>query len=59
MILWPIYILQLIMILGPMLERPLIKNDFDSNFPKVVKMMDDNIFACKEIYDTAMEVRWE
>lgn len=39
-----------------MLERPLIKQDFEQYYPILVKMMDGNIFTCKEIFDAAMEV---
>ena len=49
--------LQLIDIFGPLLQRPLIKVEFDENYPEVVRMMDEDILACKEIYDKAMQVR--
>ena len=49
--------LQMIDIFGSLLERPLIKQDFDKNYPEIVDMMDRDVLDCKEIYDTAMEVR--
>ena len=52
-----VYCNQLIDIYGSLLERPLIKQDFDDNYPEVVERMDRDILDCKVIYDKAMEVR--
>lgn len=43
-------------IFGSLLERPLIKQDFDQNYPEIVELMDKDILDCKVIYDQAMEV---
>ena len=47
---------QLIDIYGSLLDRPLIKQDFDENYPEVVRRMDEDILDCKVLYDKAMEV---
>lgn len=49
--------LQLVDIFGSLLQRPLIKEEFDQNYPEVVRMMDVEILACKDIYDRAMQAR--
>ena len=46
---------QLVDIFGPLIERPLIKQDFDKNYPEIVERMDKEIMDCKMIYDNAME----
>ena len=54
-----IYWFQLIDVFGSLLERPLIKQDFQPNYPKVVTMMDQELAIAKTIYDDHMRVRKE
>jgi dynein heavy chain len=49
--------LQLIDVFGSLLERPLIKQDFQPNYPKVVEMMDAELSTVKVIYDEHMAIR--
>ena len=50
---------QLIDIFGSLLERPLIKADFDQNYPKLVAAMNDMLCDAKEIYDHHMAIKNE
>ena len=47
------------MILGTLVERPLIKADFDKYFPMVVKMMLDELMDSKRIYDMFVAVSFD
>ena len=49
--------MQLIDIFGSLLERPLLKQDFDPNYPKIVAMMDAELGVAKRIYDEQMAAR--
>lgn len=51
------YLLQLIDVFGSLLERPLIKQDFNSNYPKVITMMDQELNTTKSIYDEHIELK--
>lgn len=50
---------KLIDVFGSLLERPLIKQDFQPNYPKVVEMMDQELTTAKAIYDEHMRIRKE
>ena len=52
-------IFKLIDIFGSLLERPLIKEDFDPNYPLMVTMMDDLLNEAKQIFDKHMAVKEE
>lgn len=43
-------------IFGSLIERPMIKQEFEQNYPKVVELMDDDLIAVKIIYDDHMQV---
>ncbi|KAJ8318719.1 LOW QUALITY PROTEIN: hypothetical protein KUTeg_003810 [Tegillarca granosa] len=45
---------KLLDILGSLLERDLIKADFDPNYPKIVALMSAELDKAKEIYDDQM-----
>ena len=45
-------------IFGPLLDRPMIKEDFDKNYPRVVRLMDEEILGVKDIYDEHMRVKY-
>lgn len=49
--------LQLLDILGTLLERDLIKKDFDDKYPNVVVMMHKELDKAKQIYDEQMELK--
>ncbi len=54
------YILfQLIDIFGNLLDRPLLKQDFDRNYPILVSLMDKDLEEAKDIYDQHMAIRTE
>jgi len=52
-------VFKLLNIFGSLLERPLIKQDFNANYPKVVSMMDDSIAEVKTIYDDYIAIKKE
>ena len=52
-------VFKLVDIFGSLLERPLIKEDFDPNYPLMVSMMDDELNQAKQIYDKHMAVKEE
>ncbi|KAK3091630.1 hypothetical protein FSP39_021358 [Pinctada imbricata] len=45
---------KLLDIMGSLLERPLIKKDFDSKYPMIIDLMLDEMDQAKEIYDLQM-----
>jgi Dynein heavy chain, N-terminal region 1 len=47
--------LQLIDILGGVVERPVVISEFDHNYLEIVRMMDEELAAVKQIYDEGME----
>ena len=52
-------VFKLVDIFGSLLERPLIKEDFDPNYPLMVSMMDDELNQAKQIYDKHMAIKEE
>ena len=52
-------VFKLVDIFGSLLERPLIKEDFDPNYPLMVSMMDDELNQAKQIYDKHMSIKEE
>nr|KAG5690881.1 hypothetical protein BaRGS_028913 [Batillaria attramentaria] len=48
---------KLIDIMGSLLERPLIKSDFDPKYPEIVRMMDRELDEIKAIYDRQVEAK--
>ena len=48
---------QLCDIFGSLLERQLIKQDFDPNFPKLIVLMDEELNGVKKLYDKQMVLR--
>ena len=50
------YTFQLMDIFGSLLDRPMIKEDFDRNYPRLVTLMDEEILCVKDIYDEHMKV---
>lgn len=45
---------KLIAIFGTLLERPLVKRDFDAKYPILIEMMDAEMDLAKEMYDEHM-----
>jgi len=45
---------QLIEILGGLLDRPLIRHDFNDHYTEIIQMMDDELNAVKQLYDEHM-----
>lgn len=50
---------QLLDIMGSLLERELIKKDFDEKYPLIVKMIDKELDMAKGIYDEQMAAKKE
>ena len=50
---------RLIDIFGSLLERPLLKTDFDPNYPRMVTMMDEVLNETKQIFDKHMGIKEE
>lgn len=48
--------LQIIVMMGNMLERPLIKKDFESKYPLVVEAMDAKMDDSRQIYEHQMSI---
>ena len=44
-------------IFSSLLERPLIKRDFNANFPKLIVMMEEELGMVKKIYDLQVDRR--
>lgn len=42
---------QLIDILGALLDRPLVRNDFNDRYSEIIQMMDEVLNAAKLLYD--------
>ena len=42
---------------GTLLDRPLIKKDFEEKYPTLVKMMNLELDTAKEIYDQQMALK--
>lgn len=47
---------KMIAIFGTLLERPLVKQDFDPKYPILIEMMDTEMDLAKEMYDEHMAV---
>jgi len=45
---------QLIDILGVLLDRPLLKQDFNEHYTEIVEMMDEELNDAKQLYDQHM-----
>jgi len=45
---------QLIDILGALLDRSLIRHDFNDHYTEIVQMMDEELNAAKQLYDEQM-----
>ena len=45
--------------MGSLLERELIKKDFEAKYPILVQMMNTELDTAKAIYDTQMDVKKE
>lgn len=45
--------------MGSLLERPLIKKDFEEKYPILVTMMNSELDVAKEIYDQQMQTKKE
>lgn len=45
--------------MGSLLERELIKKDFEAKYPILVQMMNQELDVAKEIYDNQMGVKQE
>lgn len=43
-------------ILGSLMDRPLIKRDFDQRYPQIIEMMDKELNDTKKIYDRHMAI---
>jgi len=43
--------------MGTLLERPLIKKDFEEKYPILVAMMNKELDVAKEIYDMQMQTK--
>lgn len=50
---------QLLDIMGSLLDRELIKKDFDEKYPLIVKMMDKELDVAKSVYDDQMASKKE
>ena len=50
-------VFRLIDIYGSLMERALIKEDFDAFYEEIVRQMDDDVIDCKAIFDRGMEQR--
>ncbi|XP_076453714.1 LOW QUALITY PROTEIN: dynein beta chain, ciliary-like [Babylonia areolata] len=48
---------KLIAIMGSLLERPLIKKDFEPKYPVVLQMLHDTLDEAKGLYDNQMAIR--
>lgn len=48
--------LQLLAVYRPLLERPLIKEEFDSNYMELIRAMERELLDVKLLYDRHMEV---
>ena len=44
-------------VFGSLLERPLIKQDFNPNYPRIIVMMDEELNTVKGIYDDHMRLK--
>lgn len=50
---------KLLDIMGTLLDRPLIKKDFEGKYPVLVEMMNKEMDIAKEIYDNQMQTKQE
>lgn len=48
---------QLISIVGSVLDRPKIKEEFTQRYAEIVRMLDDEMTVCESIYDRQMELK--
>lgn len=58
-IIWLFFPFKLIDIFGSLLERPMIKQDFDRNYPGLVTLMENELTDAKRIYDEQMAIKSE
>ncbi|EDW38589.1 GL12690 [Drosophila persimilis] len=52
-------IFKLISIVGSVLDRPKIKEEFTQRYAEIVRMLDDEMTVCEAIYDKQMELSRE
>lgn len=45
--------------MGSLLDRPLIKKDFEEKYPILVELMNKEMDTAKEIYDAQMQIKQE
>nr|NP_001262793.1 dynein heavy chain at 93AB, isoform C [Drosophila melanogaster]AGB96173.1 dynein heavy chain at 93AB, isoform C [Drosophila melanogaster] len=50
-------IFKLISIVGSVLDRPKIKEEFTQRYAEIVRMLDDEMTICESIYDKQMELK--
>lgn len=50
------FISQLISIVGSVLDRPKIKEEFTQRYAEIVRMLDEEMTVCENIYDKQMEL---
>lgn len=50
-------IFKLISIVGSVLDRPKIKEEFTNKYSDVLRMLDDEIYQCEQIYQRQMDYR--
>ncbi|KAG8222097.1 hypothetical protein J437_LFUL000860, partial [Ladona fulva] len=48
-------VFKLISIVGTVLDRPLIKDEFTSKYTAILEMLDEEIAICQELYDEQIE----
>ncbi|XP_071447818.1 dynein beta chain, ciliary [Hetaerina americana] len=49
-------IYKLISIVGTVLDRPLIKDEFTSKYTAILEMLDEETIICQELFDEQMEI---
>ncbi|XP_061390860.1 dynein beta chain, ciliary isoform X1 [Musca vetustissima] len=52
-------IFKLINIVGSVLERPKIKEQFTQKYTEIVRMLDEELTVCEDIYDKQMFMRYD
>lgn len=50
-------VFKLISIVGSVLDRPKIKEEFTNKYSEVLRMLDEEIFQCEQIYQRQMDYR--
>lgn len=49
-------VIQLLDILGSLVERPLIRQEFNEKYPRIVTMMAEELYKVKQIYDENLAI---